>query len=296
MKRMNIKQYAVPLRCLCLLVMVAVIATAMPGYVNAQPKITVISEKGVPAQFTSDIERAAVHAEAFFKERYGLEFEKNIRIIITPDKKAFAAARMREGGESREKAERHAQKASGTSYGSKGVILLNGGHSKMAAESDKRVKTTIHELTHQIQAQLSNKRHSRNGYIWLSEGSANALAFRVMERADFTTVNEQREEWLEELKESPKLPAVDQLLERANWMPLREANTNPYCAVTIMTEFLIDKCGGYDQIIDFYKILKDNDREYAFKKAFGFTIEEFVHDFDAYYQRQTPNIPKVRVK
>lgn len=254
-------------------------------------KTIVIAEDGVPAAFEEDVLRAAKYTELFYKERYGIELEEDARIIITPDRRAYAEARMREGGESREKAERHAAFASGNSIGKTRTILLNAGHAKMQSEPTKRVKTTCHELTHQVQAKLSNNRQSKAGYKWMSEGTANSLAFRIMELAGFSTVEQERSSWLQNLKDTAQLPKVTQVQDNKDWVKLVEEKKNPYALATNMVEFLIDRC-GYDAIIDYFKELKERERSVAFQKAFGMAHEDFLQEFDRYYKKEIPNAPK----
>lgn len=259
----------------------------LSGSANADAKaskIKVIVEDGVPEAFSSDVIKSVAYMEKFYKEKYNIDFKRDVRIVITPNKEAYTVARMREGGETREKAERHAKFASGNSFDQTNTIVLNGGHKLMASSSAKRVKTTIHELTHQVQAQLSNERQSEVGHMWLSEGSANSLAFRVMEYAGFSTVEKERADWFKNVTNpAKKIPLPENLLTREEWLGWMDQKYNAYGVGTSMTEFLIDQCGGYDQLITYYKELKTNDRDKAFQKAFGMTYDKFLADYRAYY-------------
>lgn len=269
-----------------LVVMVGLLAAptaeAAPG-----SKVKVIVEDGVPEAFSDDIIRAVDYMEKFYMEKYHLAFERDVRIVITPNKEAYTVARMREGGESREKAERHAKFASGNSFDATNTIVLNGGHPLMASNTAKRVKTTIHELTHQVQAQLSGDRWLKQGHIWIGEGSANSLAFRVMDYGGFSKIKQERIDWFKNVVNTgKKIPRPEALSSRDAWLDFMDKKYNAYGVGTSMTEFLIDRTGGYDCFITYYKELKTNDKETAFKKAFGMSEDEFMEKYVEYYDKE----------
>lgn len=289
-KLYNQKMYHWVLSCTFLSVFVGLLVIVNPGIVHAkaqmQSKISIIVEEGVPEAFSNDVIKSVAYMEKFYKEKYNLVIKRPVRIVITPDKEAYTIARMREGGETREKAERHAKFASGNSFDQTNTIVLNGGHALMASSSEKRVKTTIHELTHQVQAQLSKERQSDVGHMWLSEGSANSIAFRVMEYAGFSTVEKERIDWLKNVRNPAKeIPAPEEVLYKDEWLKLMDKKYNCYGLATNMTEFLIDK-SSFDHLITYYKLLKDNDKNISFKKAFGMTYDQFLADYNEYYKKE----------
>lgn len=273
--------------CLSIFTVMMIALCYQPVQAAPQSKIQIIVEDGVPQAFSDDIKKAVTDMEKFYKEKYNIEFKRDVRIVITPNKEAYTVARMREGGETREKAERHAKFASGNSFDATNTIVLNGGHALMASSTAKRVKTTIHELTHQVQAQLSNERQSEVGHMWLSEGSANSLAFRVMDYSGFSTVKQERIDWFKNvINKAKKIPRPEELLTREEWLTAMDNKYNAYGVGTSMSEFLIDQCGGPDCLITYYKVLKNNDKDKAFKKAFGMTYEQFLTKYTEYYDKE----------
>lgn len=252
-----------------------------------QSRINIVVEDGVPQAFSDDIIKAVAYMEQFYKEKYNFEFKRDVKIVITPSKEAYTLARMREGGETREKAERHAAFASGNSFDATNTIVLNGGHKLMASDTAKRVKTSIHELTHQVQAQLSGDRWLTDGHIWIGEGSANSLAFRVMDYAGFSKIKQERIDWFKNVANNKKqIPRPEELVDRDAWLSFMDKKYNAYGVGTSMSEFLIDQVGGYDCIVKYYKELKNNDKEKAFKKAFGMSYEEFLAKYVEYYDKE----------
>lgn len=285
----NSKVFGSLCRLWALSLLAAVAALSFQPQAQAAPdsKIKIVVEEGVPEAFSSDIIKAVDYMEKFYKEKYNITLTRNVKIVLTPDKEAYTVARMREGGESREKAERHAKFASGNSFDATNTIVLNGGHALMASSTAKRVKTTIHELTHQVQAQLSDERQRTAGHMWLSEGSANSLAFRVMEYAGFSTVKQERIDWFKNVTNTgKKIPRPEALLTEESWLDFMDKKYNAYGVGTSMSEFLIDRAGGCDAIIAYYKELKKNDKEKAFEKAFGMTYDAFIEQYAEYYDKE----------
>lgn len=168
-----------------------------------------------------------------------------------------------------------------------------------------RLKILAHELAHLVQlglvtgrmrtmslperaAEVIEKRYSSNSArpgLWLTEGFAEWVGYKVLNTFDVQTFSKSREyvvDQIEIVRHYQTFPALAQLVKADDWQAWTSSLGLPatYGKAFLAMESLIDQ-KGLAAIIDYFRLFSaSNDHENNFVAAFGETASAFEENFD----------------
>lgn len=243
--------------------------------------VTVSAEPRVQSDAVSDFTRAADLTLQFFRETYGLDLTRSIRILLVPDAAAYAAAMMREWNINQTEADRRVRTTSGWTSGT--TIIVNTANTSTPRA---RIFLAAHELTHQYQIQVSAPTGAWTLY-WMTEGVADVVGARLVDRGGAGVMTDTRQAWVTALRRAATRPDLDALATESAWFAALNAHG---AAVTYryagMAALYLAETKGYPPLMGFFAALRDTrERAPAFQRAAGITLDEFTHEYKVHLER-----------
>jgi len=165
-------------------------------------------------------------------------------------------------------------------------ILVNG-HWFSRVPWTAKVKTLAHEMTHVTQFALG-KWSCREAHAWITEGYANWLAYRILDKLSVDNFASARGEYLKavaEFKSFRTLPSLAAISHYPDWdYTTRSMGYEAtYSQAFLAVEYLIER-NGLEGIVKYLSLFEDSeDAEANFKTAFGAEFSTFEADFNAYF-------------
>jgi len=147
----------------------------------------------------------------------------------------------------------------------------------------ERVRVLAHELTHTVQKALVDGRLI-SADLWLVEGSAEWVAYKVLDELDIETFAKGRERTIEvaaKARQYQTFPRLTQLVTGTEWQTWgrnlgREATYNQ---AFLAVDFLIEQ-KGLPAVVEYFRLFgKLNNRERNFTTAFGEPVSTFEEQF-----------------
>ena len=140
----------------------------------------------------------------------------------------------------------------------------------------QRIAVLAHELTHTVQYQLAANRRGTSDQ-WLREGFSEWAAMRVLERLDVTTLARARSIRMRLVRNAGTLPPLSSLSNGEEWLRLNgradEVMVYPYAFLAV--DLLVQQHGA-PKVLDYFRLFAfTDDREWAFRKAFGQDLTHF---------------------
>lgn len=152
----------------------------------------------------------------------------------------------------------------------------------------ERVRVLAHELTHTVQKALVNGRLI-TADLWLVEGFADWVAYKVLEVLDIEKFGKSREHSVDVVAQARSyqtFPALTQLATGTEWQTWartlgREAT---YGQALLAVDFLIGQ-KGFRAVIEYFRLFgKLNNRERNFMTVFGEPVSTFSDRFSKHLQ------------
>jgi hypothetical protein len=152
----------------------------------------------------------------------------------------------------------------------------------------ERIHVLAHELTHIVQYELAHGRLA--GDLWLLEGFADWVAYRVLEALGLDTFSRRKNLKIVQVKhqsEHPPLPSLSQMVTVEDWDALsaRYGSAMPYAQAFLATDLLIQQHGLSSVIEYFRRESHSRDRLENFQAAFGEELSAFEREFTTYVER-----------
>lgn len=277
-----------PRRILSAVALAAVLLPYLILPVAAQtPAVQVLSEPGVPPDAAQDVQRGSDLSLQFFRETYTLELKRSVHIILVPDNAAYIAALIREFSVSQTEADRRARTTTGWTAGS--TIIINVGVLSPRA----RIFLTAHELTHQLQMQVTAAVDPWRLY-WLAEGTADAVAAHVVEMSGHFPVEGYRTSWLATVHRAERRPDLSGLNTRGAWIAALDiyGSSVTYRVAGLGALYLIERF-GHSAILAYFEALgRSDDPTQAFQQAFGWSIDAFIEEFRTFLASQAYSVTR----
>jgi hypothetical protein len=140
----------------------------------------------------------------------------------------------------------------------------------------QRIAVIAHELTHVVQYQLADNRRGTSDQ-WLREGFSEWVAVRVLEQLDVTTVARARHMRMRHVRKAGRLPPLTRLANGDEWLRLNgradEVLVYPYAFLAV--DLLVQQHGA-PQVLEYFRLFAStDDREWAFRAAFGQDLATF---------------------
>jgi len=151
-----------------------------------------------------------------------------------------------------------------------------------------RIHVLAHELTHIAQYELAQG--GLRGDLWFIEGSADWVAYRVLEILGMDTLDRRRIHKIAQVKREkahgPR-PSLSQMVSAKDWDSLsaRYGSAVPYAQAFLATDLLIQQ-HGISSVIDYFRqVNSSQDRLENFEAVFGQELSVFEDEFTTHVER-----------
>ena len=209
---------------------------------------------------------------------------------------ALAAAYEKGTGRTLEKggAGRNFAEGKSLAVAGRGWIVLNTSFSQYQSyPSERNTKVIAHELFHTYQHTLSSlpvggppDRVPTSGPRWLSEGSAEFLAFQALSEGGIFPYDTARQRIFMDSVKSVDRPLKDM----ETWAGFSATGGRSYRFTPLAIELLAAHAGR-SALIDYYTLLRPGSTwQEAFQTAFGMTVDQFYQRFEAHRSAGFPEL------
>lgn len=240
------------------------------AYGGARIDITV--EHGVEKEAEAQARLAVSTILDFFQRTYGIGLEKDIRVLLVPDKSNYKQAIKQWYGASEAMAVVQSEMSAGLQ--SKGTIIVNLG---TIHNSKSQVFCLCHEIVHHYQYQESRGKYG--SIRWITEGVADAIAAHILETAGIKSPGSYKKRWQEILQKAQSWPKLEKLHSGQEWYAAMGAYGGiPYRTASLAVLTLIE-WRGYRQLFTYFQALRQTSPEDAFYQAFGARLDDFEKQF-----------------
>jgi hypothetical protein len=268
-----------------LLAMLSFLPTA-PTHAQST-KIKMIVETGVSDEAQKNVQMGIDTTTGFFRDTYGMELKKELRVILVPDKDVYAKTLMREAKVDQKEAERRARTTLGWSTGN-GIIQNTGG----IPNARRRIYNISHEIVHGYQAQECAGDCAK--IIWLYEGTAGVLATRIVDMCGLRPLAEHRRGWLQQVKNKAGNALLKDLKSRDDWYRALDKHgvEEVYGFAGLAVFDLVDK-KGYESLFNYFHSLKNSGSQESFQRSFGMDLNAYEKQFDEQIKKELAALPPV---
>jgi hypothetical protein len=247
----------------------------LPAFASGPARLDLVVEYGVDQRCADQARLAIDTAVNFFQNTYRLELERDLQIVLVPDRDTYRKTLIRCLGCDDNRARELAETSGGVSHGGTGAaIIVNLGKKP---DRENEIFGLCHEIIHQFQDQES--RGVRKSPAWLIEGVADALTAHILETAGLKTVD-YKSYWQETIKKAPRWPRLENLHSSKEWDASMGANgphvTYETAALAVLN---LVQWKGYKPLFAYFCALKQTGPEDAFFQAFAIRISDFEKQF-----------------
>lgn len=235
------------------------------------------------------VEEATTAFNQLFVDRTGSGLSETVVMYVAPDQAAYRSVLGQELGLLQEAASEEAGISGGMSVG-KGLIALPLPETlSEGGLRERALKTNLHELTHEMQDQLSKGQKAR-APRWMLEGTADLMGFSVAGKlpggigADFTLQkwHDRNLGWYRTTYNGIR-PEEMMKVDHAGWTRMMKYKLGPYQMAGLMAEYLMISRGDdfYAEWVNYFKALGQRGAKEpeAFAANFGVSEDEFLAGF-----------------
>ena len=220
---------------------------------------------------------------AVIRDTLGLPFSKSHKAYICRDEAAFADELLRNFGVGAIGGD-WSIVPSAAGLATRVGVFLRGDH-LTRANLHRRVTVIAHELAHLSQLELAGSREGRLP-VWMLEGHADWVAFRVLDRLGLRTYDESRAIVARSVAGAvtpvEHFPDLDALAGHATWNRSLRSFAATYGQAFLAVEFLIDR-SGHAALVKFLGSAGEaDDPRDRWADAFSTSYREFADDFRAH--------------
>jgi hypothetical protein len=148
----------------------------------------------------------------------------------------------------------------------------------------ERIHVLAHELTHVVQYELAEGKLS--GDLWLVEGFADWVAYRVLEVLGLDTMSRRKDLKIAQVRQEREHTPLSQMITAQEWQALnaRYGSAIPYAQAFLATDLLIEQW-GFSAIMDYFRrVPRATDLAENFQAAFGVDLSAFQQEFTMYLE------------
>jgi hypothetical protein len=203
----------------------------------------------------------------------GLTLPAGTRVHVYTTREGFRRGLVKDAAMGEEGADELAAFAMGIAR--PGRALLNG---RIAGGGSEWLRLIAHELTHVSQFELAGG--EGRAEQWLAEGMAEHVAFQVLDRLDAGSLELHRRIALTRVQRQPAF-AHGRLELSTLGSPRdftlrhqREGSVETYHLTFLLADYLIER-HGFDKMLEYFRRLRRQPSQAAFRSAFGYTIATF---------------------
>ncbi|MBS1210815.1 MAG: hypothetical protein H6R19_3213, partial [Proteobacteria bacterium] len=238
-------------------------------------------------------QRAVQQFNALMLERIGTALSLTTRIYVTSSNSDYERVLHEDLKMLKSRAAERAGPSGGMSNGKGHIALILRQQQALSPEilRERALKTPLHELTHELQSELSQGRNGRS-LVWIREGTADLFGYAVAESmrlegaSDLSSQN-WKEKNLARLKLGGALVSPEELWtsDYSKWEGFMDQKKSPYQMAGLMAAHLETLMGTrfFEAWVTYHRKLADlkKSESAAFEESFGLTREAFLKSFKA---------------
>jgi hypothetical protein len=148
----------------------------------------------------------------------------------------------------------------------------------------ERIHVLAHELTHIVQYELAEGKLA--GDLWLIEGSADWVAYRVLEVLGLDTMSRRKDLKIAQVRQEQERTPLSEMITAQDWQALnsRYGSAIPYAQAFLATDMLISQ-RGLSAVMDYFRrVPHATDLSENFQAVFGMELSTFQQGFTAYLE------------
>jgi hypothetical protein len=238
---------------------------------------------GVPAEQLALARRSLELANGFFKVRFGRELTP-FTVDVFADLEGIAAAYAEKTRNPIERARQLWSTGTSAVAQSGGIFVYLGSQGWTQSSETARVKIVAHEAFHLLQGDLAGSARLNSGETdvplagprWLTEGSAEYFAYRVVAENRLVDFEATRARWISVVK-TMSVPLSS--LEVATGL---RGVSGVYDLTPLAASRLVESVGEGAFIAYWEAVGRGTPWQTAFAAAFGRTVQAFYEEFEAY--------------
>lgn len=261
------------------------------GMMSARERASIsVYQEGSPApEAVRDVRQAAEEFNAFMENSLGSGLTQPVKLYVAGTEADYRKVLSREFGLPEEEAGKIASISGGWSGGSRRLTAINAGAGVMSGRSE-RISTTVHELFHQLQYELSEGHDTdEEAIFWLEEGTADYFGAAATEYLGGKSLKK----WCLDvqmdvmLAENPVQPEELLHCSGPKRMELMGSSYHAYQVSDLLTCYLLERLPESERLVSvtgyFRALSEGKGGEAAFKKAFGLDIRTFLKEFHSWW-------------
>jgi hypothetical protein len=265
--------FLIVLSSLLLLLCCSAIGSAAPA------PIQVDARPGVSSTHVKYATLAINDMVRFFADNYHIALHKKLRIILVPDDKEYINVLVSEFGNTPATAVKLAKTTGGMAKEAKGEYKFVV-KARQSAAMDDFMKGACHELVHWYQYQAGGDKKSAQ-IKWLLEGSANVIAYQIVETHVNGTIDKYHRRSLNVIKKASTVPPLRELYSRKDWLAAmdRYGTGVVYSKAELAVSEIAQRL-GFKALFQYFLNLKNSSHAQAFERAFGLNLKNFENAMD----------------
>ena len=254
-----------------------------------EAQISVYTEGRLSEAALRDVKRAAGAFNELAKESMGAGLRQPVKLYVAGTERDYEKVLAREFELPEAEARQIASISGGWSGGGRRLTAVNAGAGVMSGTSE-RTSTTVHELFHQLQYELS-KGHDTDeeALFWLEEGTADYLGAVAAEKLGGKSLAKWQLDTQMDVLLAHKPVAPEKLLHctAKDRMALMGKEYHSYQVADVLTCYLLNRLSEPQRlpaIAAYFRALSDGGGgEVAFERAFGIDLQAFLQEYHVWW-------------
>lgn len=254
-------------------------------------QVEILAEGGPDNETMQDVQKAAQGFQNYIEQNMNTRLQRDIKVYVAGSAAAYQDILTDQFDLSAENAKEIAEVSGGWTGGYRAVTAINGKAGVMQGPGD-RYSTTAHELFHQLQYELSHGEDTDNkALFWLEEGSADYVGAQVAAQLGRKDAAKWPHDVELELLSAKAPIAPEKLLhtDADGRRQLMQRDYHSYAMADLMTWYLLQQhAQGQElaKLFAYFEALQDEDGEKAFAAAFGISLDDFLKEYEAWWQSE----------
>jgi len=268
------------------------VAVQMGGYVNDD------FAAQVERDWLGLVRQASAQFDRLVNEVLQVRLSRDARIYVGAGVADYEQILQQDMAMNAERAEQQGEVSGGLSNSRGQIALKFTPRQNRAAAYELAVKTTLHELTHELQKQLDNNHAGFRPPIWLREGTADLIAYLLAPQvrindAEADALRNWRERnlnWWRRGNKTGLQPEEMNGVTPQGWLRMMKDKRGSYQMAGLMCMYLQAITGArfLPAWVEYYRLAgRKNQRPgAAFEQAFGLSEDDFHADFKRWLVQQ----------
>ncbi len=220
----------------------------------------------------------------FFLENYRINLHKTMLLVAAPDDQSYANALMKDLRMTNDKAQEAAKISAGMATESKDYYIL-ALKVRPSEPIPSILRTTCHEMVHWYQYKEGGQQKTGQ-HKWIAEGVATVLACYIVDAHQNGEFNRYRQRCLMTMKQASQIPTFEALDTRKDWQAAmgKYGGGVVYSKAELAVMELAER-HGIKSLFEYFRHLKHQTPEKAFRIVFKVNIKEFEKEMDQKFSK-----------